>query len=163
MKDSINSKKWYIIKKRLNNPLNLLIPTLSLNIVFTLIIGVDRHDIPVIIFHLKNKNDFFNSKFNKIRKMSFSVPVSQRCGLTVLCPQCNMIITTPDERTLKLRIKLHFRKCEKEGPFDINKYIDDTNEIVKKQQEHAVGHKIDLTSKKMNSKAKANDKFLSFK
>lgn len=95
--------------------------------------------------------------------MSFSVPVSQRCGLTVLCPHCKMIITTQDERTLKLRIKLHFKKCERNEPIDVNKYIDETNEIVKKQQEQAVGYKIDLTSKKINHKAKANDKFLSFK
>lgn len=93
--------------------------------------------------------------------MSFSVPVSQRCGLTVLCPHCETIITTQDERTLKLRIKLHFKKCDRKNPIDSTKYIEKTREIVKKQQEHAIGHKIDM-SKIKPSKARANDKFLSF-
>jgi len=82
--------------------------------------------------------------------MSFLIPKSQPELLTVLCPYCKMIITTGDERTLKIRVKLHFKKCPRKFcPVDVDLYIQESHDNVKKQTQQAAGHKIYKSSKKL--------------
>ena len=70
-----------------------------------------------------------------------TIAISQKNGTTVICPICLNTYSSLCERTLKLRMKMHFKVCKQTKPIDYNEITKRTQEVAKQEQQRYIGHK----------------------
>jgi hypothetical protein len=89
-----------------------------------------------------------------------TLSVSHKNGITAICPNCAIIMSSTCERTLKMRIKMHFKRCKQlDKPIDYNEVIAKSQELAKQEQQRYIGFK----PKSYKMKKEGTDTFLEIK
>jgi hypothetical protein len=85
--------------------------------------------------------------------------VSHKNGITAICPNCAIIMSSTCERTLKMRIKMHFKVCKTDKSIDYNEVIAKSQELARQEQQRYIGFK----PKMYKMKKEGADTFLEIK